>query len=242
MKAREQVLAPMSAAELIAGLSQQGLVLRGVLRPGAGDPWPALPSGTPANLWLIGALGSSLWETLQSSPEYRDGISDPLDRWSQRIAADWARRLGGLALFPFGGPPHWPFQRWADRAEPLTPSPLGLRLHPEHGLWHAYRFALLLPPTIAPPAAPGPQAEPAPGACVSCPQPCVKACPVGAHDQGFNLRRCTEHLRTPAGQVCLQQGCQARAACPEAPASVYVPAHAAFHMQAFASQHRRAAD
>lgn len=229
----------MSATELITDLSRHGLALRGVLSPGADDHWPALPSGEAVRLWLVGAVGSSLWAPFSASPEFHDGQADPLDRWSRRIGEHWAQRLGGLALFPFGGPPHWPFQRWADHAEPLTPSPLGLRLHPQHGLWHAYRFALLLPVHIAAPEAPAVPAGNAPGACATCPSLCVKACPVGAHDNGFDLSRCVAHLRTPAGQTCLQQGCQARAACPEGAASRYLPEHAAFHMQAFAANHLR---
>jgi hypothetical protein len=225
----------MPSTELIADLSRHGLVLRGVLKPQADDGWPDLPSGEPAQLWLVGAVGSSLWEAFAASPEFGDGQSDALDRWSRRIGQHWAQRLGGWVLFPFGGPPHWPFQRWADRAEPLTPSPLGLRLHPEHGLWHAYRFALLLPQHIAAPEAPAALATDRQGACASCPSLCVKACPVGAHDHGFNLQRCVAHLRTPAGQACLDLGCQARAACPEGTGSAYLPAHAAFHMQAFAA-------
>ncbi len=227
----------MSAAELLSDLSRHGLVLRGVLRQQAADQWPVLPSGEKALLWLVGAVGSSLWQPFSASPEFKDGLGDPLDRWSRRIGEHWALRLGGVALFPFGGPPHWPFQRWADRAEPLNPSPLGLRLHPEHGLWHAYRFALLLPESISAPETPALSPEKAPGACTTCPSLCVKGCPVGAHDNGFNLQRCVEHLRTPAGQTCLQQGCQARSACPEGKASAYVPEHAAFHMQAFARRY-----
>lgn len=232
----------MSTTELISDLSRHGLLLRGVLRPQADDVWPALPCGEPALLWLVGAVGSALWGPLSASPEFHDGQADPLDRWSRHIGEHWAAQLGGLALFPFGGPPHWPFQRWADRAEPLTPSPLGLRLHPQHGLWHAYRFALLLPQRLAAPEAPDALDQAAPGACATCPSYCVKGCPVGAHDQGFDLQRCVAHLRTPAGQTCLQQGCQARAACPEGTASRYVPEHAAFHMQAFASRYLRGSD
>lgn len=232
----------MNATGLLDDLHRHGLVLRGVLLPRADDPWPGLPGGEPARLWLVGAVGSSLWASFSGSVEYRDGQADPLDRWSRRIGEHWAQRLGGLALFPFGGPPHWPFQRWADRAEPLTPSPLGLRLHPQHGLWHAYRFALLLPARIEAPQSPVRPAEPAPGACGTCPSLCVKACPVGAHDHGFHLQRCVDHLRTPAGQTCLQQGCQARAACPEGVASRYLPDHAAFHMQAFAARYLHPGD
>lgn len=227
----------MQYAEWITELAAQGLCLRGVIQPQAGDDWPPLPNAEPACLWLVGTVGAAMWGPFSASAEHQDGHSDPLDRWSRRLAEDWAERLGGRALFPFGGPPHWPFQRWADRAESLTPSPLGLRLHPEHGLWHAYRFALLLPQRIAAPEPPVRSAVSHSGACASCPTLCVKACPVGAHDHGFDLARCLGHLRTPAGQTCLQQGCQARAACPEGAASRYAPEQTVFHMRAFLQAH-----
>lgn len=226
----------MSATEFLRDLDRQGLVLRGVLTPTDTDDWPELPHPGPAQLWLIGSVGPAMWAPFSASPEHLDGQPDALDRWSERIARHWAQRLDGHPLFPFGGPPHWPFQRWADRAEALTPSPLGLRLHPEHGLWHAYRFALVLPQSIAAPV-PAPAPSAAEGACATCPSRCVKACPVGAHDHGFDLQRCVDHLRTPAGRSCLEQGCQARAACPEGAGSVYGAAQAAFHMRAFAGQH-----
>jgi ferredoxin len=231
----------MSATEFLCDLDRHGLVLRGVLTPTDTDDWPELPRPGPARLWLVGTVGPAMWAPFAASPEHRDGQPDALDRWSQRIATHWAQRLHGRALFPFGVPPHWPFQRWADRAEALTPSPLGLRLHPEHGLWHAYRFALVLPQSIlAPTPAPAPSA--AEGACATCPSKCVKACPVGAHDHGFDLQRCMAHLRTPAGRTCLDLGCQARAACPEGPDSVYGAEQAAFHMRAFAAHHGGTSD
>ena len=35
------------------------------------------------------------------------------------------RQFGAAALFPFEGPPYWPFQRWAQRAEPVSSLALG---------------------------------------------------------------------------------------------------------------------
>ena len=64
--------------------------------------------------------------------------------------------FGATALFPFGGPPWLPFQRWAMKADCVTASPLGILIHPDFGLWHAYRGALAfaeqldLPPSAAP--------------------------------------------------------------------------------------------
>ena len=42
------------------------------------------------------------------------------------IIGTLAQNLGAVALYPFGGPPYWPFQQWAQRCEPVHPSPLGL--------------------------------------------------------------------------------------------------------------------
>jgi hypothetical protein len=50
---------------------------------------------------------------------------------------------GAVGLFPFQKP-HLPLQRWAKRAESCHASPLGMFIHPEHGLWHGYRCALAL--------------------------------------------------------------------------------------------------
>ena len=49
----------------------------------------------------------------------------------------WRAISARSALFPFGGPPHFPFQQWARRAEPVHPSPIGLLIHPIYGLWHS---------------------------------------------------------------------------------------------------------
>jgi hypothetical protein len=92
----------------------------------------------------VGVIGSNFWPYFKASVFYNDGLPDPLDRWSRAIAESLAERFGGVALFPFHGPPHHPFQRWADRAEATRPSRMLLRIHPDYGLWHAYRFALAL--------------------------------------------------------------------------------------------------
>ena len=93
-------------------------------------------------MFLIGMAGREGWGAFAASPEASDGFDDPLDRFSRRVIGALADDLGALALFPFGGPPYWPFQQWARRAEPVHPSPIGLIIHPRYGLWHSYRGAL----------------------------------------------------------------------------------------------------
>src|SRR5271166_4757675 len=86
------------------------------------------------------------------------------------------RRPGPGGVYLFGGPPHFPFQQWVRRAEPVHPSPLGLLIHPIYGLWHSYRGALAFPEALDVPAL-----EVAPSPCDSCAEkPCLGACPVGA--------------------------------------------------------------
>ena len=225
-------------------LGGNGLHLRGAWEPQAADALPVLANGkNAAVVWMVGGVGSSQWPAFSASPFYADGLPDPLDRWSRAIAEELAERWGGLALFPFEGPPYWPFQQWAARAETLDTSPLMLRLHPTYGLWHAYRFALALP-AVSPGDAPFLTASSGvalAGAdvCLSCSgQPCLQACPVQAFDaKGYQLDACATHLHSPQGQDCMQAGCLARRACPVGTDYVYEPAHAAFHMRAFAGSH-----
>ena len=237
--------------DLQAALALHGLSLRGNFAPVESDQLPKLPDGQAiARVWMAGVIGSGFWPHFKASAFYQDGLSDPLDRWSRAIGEELAARFGGLALFPFTGPPYHPFQRWADRSEATQPSRMLLRIHPQHGLWHAYRFALALPQVAVPVVAPlqGGSRTAAPGAaltaaapdlCASCSgQPCLRACPVSAYTgETFLLDACASHLHSGQGADCMQAGCLARRACPVAQEQRYSPEHAAFHMQAFAQRH-----
>ena len=69
-------------------------------------------------------------------------------------------------------------------------------------------------------------------------QPCLQACPVQPFGPGsYDVPACADHLHRPEGAQCMQHGCLARRACPVAAALRYEPAHAAFHMKAFAQRH-----
>ena len=179
---------------------------------------------------LVGNAGPALWEAFAASSEYRDGRPDPLDRWTKTVLEPAAHALGAAVFFPFSGPPYLPFQRWARRAEPVHPSPLGMLIHPEFGLWHAYRGALAFAEPI-----PRVQAKAGSSPCASCPgRPCLDACPVGAFDgSGYDVGACLGHIADSAGQDCVALGCRARRACPVGRKFLYDPAQAAFHMTAF---------
>jgi hypothetical protein len=179
---------------------------------------------------LAGMVGRDGWDAFAASPEASDGLGHPLDRWSRRLIETLAGELGGKALFPFGGPPFLPFQRWAQRAEPVHSSPIGLLIHPYYGLWHAYRGALGFREELA---MPEPAAVPSP--CESCSgRWCLSACPVGAFSEaGYDVAACAGHLRGPAGGDCMGGGCLARRACPVGRDHAYGPEQASFHMRAF---------
>jgi hypothetical protein len=220
-----------SVAALAEGLAAAGLAWRGGFHPEPADGVPPLPDGrAAATLILAGTVGSAWWQRFAAAPEAGDGAADPLDRWSRRLLSGLAARHGAVALFPFGGPPWLPFQRWAARAEPVAPSPLGILIHPEYGLWHAYRGALAFAERLGlpPPAA-------ASSPCESCrARPCLGGCPVGAFGAGgYDVPRCVAHLAGPAGAACVTIGCQARLACPVGADYRYGPSAAAFHMGAF---------
>jgi len=228
---------------LRASLQAHGLHLRGGFCPQAHEAI-SLPDGRDAAvLWLVGNVGAAMWTHFQSSPPAHDGLPHPLDRWSRQLGDTLAQQFGGFALYPFDGPPsqahYHPFQQWASRCEKLFPSPLMLRMHPQHGLWHAYRFALAFPTLDARDRAwllHGTEATfPDESPCLRCVgQPCLQTCPVQAYDgQQFASDRCRDHVRQDSVQQCMRTGCLARNACPVAPQLRYSDDQARFHMQAF---------
>jgi len=219
-------------ATLGAVLEVAGLRLRGGFQPLPGDGVPPTRDGRPsATLLLVGSVGGSLWPAFSTAPECGDGRPHPLDRWTRRILEPVAAACGATAHYPFDGPPWLPFQRWARRAESVHPSPLGLLIHPDHGLWHAYRGALSFAERLALP--PRPEAVPSPcETCVS--RPCLHRCPVSAVGaQGLDVSSCRTYLRSAAGDACLAAGCLARAACPVGAFARYPEPEARFHMAAF---------
>lgn len=237
---RETVL----RSRLEQALAAHGLRLRGGFVPAAADALPALPGGAAAAVvWLVGQVGSEPWPNFVASGFAHDGRPDPLDRWSKSVGTALAAAEGGCAIFPSDGPPWFPFQQWASRAEPVATSPLMLLIHPEYGLWHAYRFALVLP-TLLPEDAAGLADTARPAAtdvCARCDgQPCLQACPVQAFTGTlYRVDACAGHLHGAAGADCMQGGCLARRACPVGAELRYIPDHAAFHMAAFAQRHGR---
>ena len=157
-------------------------------------------------------------------------LDNPLDAWSRAVIGTVAEEFGARAVSP-NDRPYLPFQQWAMRAEGLKSSPLGILMHPEYGLWHAYRGALLFDVELD-----LPQPREMIHLCDLCDgKPCLKACPVGAHSiAGFDHAACLAHVRSPNGHACMEGGCFDRNACPYGTDYRYGRDQQAFHMAAFA--------
>ena len=208
-------------------LAAHGLTLRGGLHPSPDDSVRDAGEGRPTRtLLLVGNTGSDLWPRFA---EFAGSGRNALDRWTVETIVPIAEQFDARCVFPFDKP-FQPFQRWAMRAEPVKPSPLGVLIHPDHGLWHAYRAALLLSEKLDLPA---PAHRPSP--CQTCAdRPCLAACPVGAFSgDGYDVPAGAGYLNSPAGSECMEGGCRARDACPVASDRRYAPDQIRFHMAAF---------
>ena len=222
----------MIPADLETKLQEFGLHLLGLLKTTNEEIKSLhLDVDDEVSIALIGNIGSSYWPVFVQSPEYQDGLPDSLDRWSRRVAEQVANDIGAKAIYPFEGPPYFPFQQWAKRTGSLHQSRIGLMIHPRYGLWHSYRFGLL----IADMPVPGPQAGETQSPCESCEtQPCLNTCPVGAFSlQGYDVAGCAAYLQETPDASCNQEGCLARLACPVGESYRYDSAQHLFHLRAF---------
>ena len=219
----------IDAASLDEIVTAAGLLVVGGFAPTAEDGVPPRPDGEPAaSVVVLGSAGPQFWRSFRS--RMPDG-PHPLDRWTRSTVQELAGRCEAAAVFPFDGPPHLPFQRWARLADPrLHPSPIGLLIHPEHGLWLGLRAALLFAQPLA--IAPWPAARSPCDDCVA--RPCLSTCPVGAfRADRYVVPDCLAYLATLSGQPCMTLGCAARRACPVGRTQAQLPEQAQLHMRAF---------
>jgi hypothetical protein len=221
-------------AELSAALNPHGMLVRGGFALTEDDErglagFPELASATRGRtLVLVGNAGPALYEAFFAMAQTAG--ANPLDDWTRRIVLPIAESFGARAAFPSDGPPWLPFQRWAMRAEGVKASPLGVLIHPDFGLWHAYRAALLFDRPLDLPSVPR-RAHP----CDTClGRPCLSACPAGAvTSDGYAVDNCARHVGGRDGQACRSIGCLARRACPVGVEHRYPDRALALHMDAF---------
>ncbi|MCG7505809.1 4Fe-4S dicluster domain-containing protein [Mesorhizobium retamae] len=213
-------------------LAAHGLILRGGFAFGGGEAVPESPEGRPAkSVLLVGQAGAAPWPHFMAWRRRQpQNLQNPLDTWSREVIDGISARFGASAVYP-SDKPYQPFQQWAMRAEGLKPSPLGILMHPQYGLWHAYRGALLFADEIPIQGAHDPI-----HLCDLCVgKPCLKSCPVDAYSaDGFAYQSCLAHARGPQGGPCRTGGCLDRNACPYGADYRYPAEVQAFHMASFA--------
>lgn len=213
-------------------LAAHGLILRGGFVFEDDDAAPESPEKAPAkSVLLVGQAGAAPWPHFMEwrRLQTRD-LENPLDTWSRQVIDGVAARLGAWAVYP-SEKPYQPFQQWAMRSEGLKPSPLGILMHPEYGLWHAYRGALLFADEVSIRKLRNPI-----HLCDLCVgKPCLKSCPVDAYSaDGFAYLACLAHVRGAEGGPCRNGGCLDRNACPYGADYRYPAEMQAFHMASYA--------
>jgi epoxyqueuosine reductase len=197
---------------------------------------PAHDALTPAALHpryrhalVLASAGAAFWRAFRAAqPQARDPAGDPLDRYTAQVVETLCAELraadpSALALYPFRHERTLPgFRRLLGRrAAAAPPAPFGVALDARAGPWWALRGALL---TALEGPADAPLGE---NPCVTCPAPCVTACPAGAVSRrGFDWEACGEFRL--GGPTC-RETCLARLACPVGPAYRYDADAIAFH-------------
>lgn len=216
-------------AEIDRLLGGTGLFVRGAFHPAPEDVVPALDGGrSAATVVLVGNAGKAMWSAFRHDvPDL--GGKNPLDNWIDGHLERAAAALGAGLVHATRKP--WPpIQRWALKAGGVYRSPIGILIHPEFGLWHVYRGALLFAARLDLPA-PAPRAA---SPCESCAKkPCLATCPVDAFQPaGFQALACVGHVESAEGKGCRKGGCLARRACPVGGPNAYPLEEGAFHMAA----------
>lgn len=210
----------MNRETLETDLRSCGLMLAGVCND------PALVPSDAQSIALISPLEPGFWPLFTASPEWNDGKSDPMDRWSKRVLTPIATAHDAAAFFPSDGPPYAPFYTWAISTGRVFESPIRFLVGDRAGLFVSFRAALALPYRL--------EGAPSQSPCLSCTaQPCKTACPVGALTvAGYDTEICHAFLDTAKGSDCLHNGCLVRRACPVV-TSLRDPKQSAYHMSQF---------
>ncbi len=204
------------------------MLVRGGFTPLGDEDVHSLADGRPVvTVVVIGNAGGAMWGGFRAAATPGP---DPLDRWTRRVLEPIAAELGADFVHP-SDEPFRPFQRWAQRGDDVWSSPIGLLVHPQFGLWHAYRGALLFAEPVVGLPSVGTEVSP----CLTCVgRPCLTTCPVDAFTiEGYDAAGCARHVRSGREPTCLDDGCAARRACPVGVSYRYEPDQMRFHMRAF---------
>lgn len=187
---------------------------------------------------LIGNSGRRLWNCLPAITGQEHPVDDYSRREVTRVLGNNLGESGWAILYPDRTRNTVPsLQHLGSRAGWHHPSPLGSGIHPQHGLWFAYRavvvFNFELPESQwSVPNRTDAKNRQATGAspCLSCAdQPCISACPASALKVGRvpNLDACSS-FRYADQSPCAER-CLARESCPLGLQSRYADAQINYH-------------
>lgn len=176
------------------------------------------------SLVLIGHGGRRLWEAMTEADW---SVADPIDSYSQRHTEHFMKQHlpndQSLLLFP--SQMLIPLQQIGQFVGWSHPSPLGLGINPEFGVWFAYRAAFLTTAVL-----PDIQKAQRPSPCESCVEkPCISVCPGRAvfWKRPFDVEACASH-RLKLQSSCSDR-CLSRMACPVAPEHQYTLKQIQYH-------------
>lgn len=177
------------------------------------DGWPTLV--------LLGSTGSALWNAM-SAASWLDR-ADPVDSWCAARLTELRDALPMRAVFVFPSRSPVDVVALGRAAGWAHPTPLGLGMHPEHGLWVGYRGALLLDTAL-----PERGIVDAPSPCTTCVDtPCVTSCLGSAVESGgLQIAACFGQRLTET--PCATR-CASRFACPVGADSRYGDVQIAHH-------------
>ncbi|MES9962927.1 MAG: hypothetical protein ABW116_05275 [Candidatus Sedimenticola sp. 20ELBAFRAG] len=179
---------------------------------------------SPKSLILIGHGGKKLWSMLPAD-QFRQ--ADPIDSFSREKTRLFADTLLGSERYRILFPDDQlvPLQQLGHCAGWHHPSPLGVGINSQWGLWFAYRAVLVTDIEL-----PEIKLPPGPNPCQAChSKPCTTACPSLAvtAETGLDLKVCTAY-RLEAVSDCAEK-CLARLACPVATEHRYTPQQVQYH-------------
>ncbi|WMW79689.1 hypothetical protein RF679_13645 [Undibacterium cyanobacteriorum] len=175
-------------------------------------------------LLLFGNGGPRFWQAAQTHMEANANLTNaqeahPLDQFSITMVEQFIRdELGAEAsyLFLYPGSFTLNLQSLGSLLAWHQNSPLMIGIHPEFGLWSAYRVLVLCNSNFASslPLQQRSAEQKSVSICVACQtRACVQACPANAMDHaGFHLDRCWQY-RSQEESMCRVR-CVARLACP----------------------------
>ncbi len=150
-----------------------------------------------------------MWASIRERGFFDDGQPDPVDRHAAAALHEFCATVPAASQVLWPGDGILPMRELGRVAGWGHVSPIGLNIHPGHGLWHAFRGLIAVDAEL-----PEQQEPPSEHPCERCDtKPCIAACPVGAvgGPKGLAVRVCFDERMRPGGCA---SACLARAACP----------------------------